>query len=416
MTPHAAVTLVQSIHGTATVQRADGRVEPLKVGDAIYPGDQVLTPPNSAVELRVDDTGDTGDTSDKGDTADLAAVTGDAPAWNPAPSALGGARPGLAGEDALEPILRAIDQQDPQAVPAAGGGDAALAEGLRVGRVVEGVGEGSLAAGFLNGTPPTLLNYPTDPAGAAVPANPAPPSLEAGSSTVAAREQGVPVGLNLPAPTWTGGAEPLITVVAVPAVGQVLTAAGVLVTAGSALAAAELQGLVYRPPADYGGEPVGEFVYSASRGELVAMGQASITLSAVNDLPVALATPVVGAEDTAMPVSLAATDVDGVVRSITVTSVPEGAHLYLADGTTPVLPGRTLSPEQAASLVFVPAPQFNGLAQIGFTATDDEGGTSSPAWLPITITPVQDAPVATADTAATSEDSAVSGNVISGVE
>ncbi len=392
-TQHAAISIVQSIQGTATVRRADGSIQPLKVGDPIFPGDEILTPPGSAVDLRPDDT---------------AALPAEAPAWNPAPSTGAAA----AAADALDPILKALERQDADAAPAAGGADGALAEGLRVGRVTEGVGDGGLAVQLAGGTPPTLPEYPTDPTGTA--SDPAPPSVQAGSSSVVAREQGAPVGLNLSLPSWNGAAVPSLVVQSVPTVGEVRTASGTLVTAGSTLGAAELQGLVYLPPADYRGEPVGEFVYTATSGELVSTGRANILVTPFNDLPVALGQPAEGVEDSAVPVSLAGSDIDGVVVGITITSLPEGARLYLADGSTPVAPGQTLSPEQAASLVFVPPAQFNGVARIGFTATDDEGGSSATSWLPVTVTPVQDPPVALADTAATSEDSAVAGNVITG--
>ena len=101
-TSPAAISIVHALQGTATVRRADGRVEPLKVGDAIYPGDEVLTPPGSSVELRADDTG-------------AAALPADAAAWNPAPGAPVTAKAAAAGREALDEVLKAIDRQDPEA-------------------------------------------------------------------------------------------------------------------------------------------------------------------------------------------------------------------------------------------------------------------------------------------------------------
>ena len=66
-----------------------------------------------------------------------------------------------------------------------------------------------------------------------------------------------------------------------------------------------------------------------------------------------------------------ATDVDGTIAAVTVTSLPPATEgvLYLADGTTPVVAGTPLTPAEAAALVFVPAANFNGTVTIAFTVT-----------------------------------------------
>jgi hypothetical protein len=76
-------------------------------------------------------------------------------------------------------------------------------------------------------------------------------------------------------------------------------------------------------------------------------------------------------------VSLAGTDIDGTVATVTVTSLPpasEGRPLSCPDGTTPVVAGTPITAAQAASLIFTPAANFNGTVTIAFTVTDDDGG------------------------------------------
>ena len=109
---------------------------------------------------------------------------------------------------------------------------------------------------------------------------------------------------------------------------------------------------------------------------------------------------------------LGGVDVDGSVVAVTVTSLPANGTLYLADGITPVTAGSALTPAQAANLVFVPNHDFSGNVTIGFSLTDDQGGTSAPASAVVTVLPVNDAPVALPDSATLAEDSFATGNVL----
>ena len=106
-----------------------------------------------------------------------------------------------------------------------------------------------------------------------------------------------------------------------------------------------------------------------------------------------------GNEDTTIPVSLGGSDSDGSVVGVTVVSIPPGSTLLLADGTTPVVAGQTLTPAQATDLLFRPAHDFNGDLQFTFTVTDDQGATSTPATVAIGVIPVNDAPIAHDDNA-----------------
>jgi hypothetical protein len=83
--------------------------------------------------------------------------------------------------------------------------------------------------------------------------------------------------------------------------------------------------------------------------------------------------------------------------------------LYLADGTTPVTAGTPLTPTQAAALVFVPAPNFNGPVPLAFTVTDDDGAVSATSPVTISVADINDAPVATPLEVSTKQDAPVTG-------
>ena len=90
---------------------------------------------------------------------------------------------------------------------------------------------------------------------------------------------------------------------------------------------------------------------------------------------------------TAIP-ALQASDLDGTITSYTVLTLPdvgEGILSYCPLAPAPcttgqllaVTAGQTLTPDQAASLYFDPAPGFIGNADFTYTATDNDGNTGN---------------------------------------
>src|SRR5258706_15017159 len=136
------------------------------------------------------------------------------------------------------------------------------------------------------------------------------------------------------------------------------------------------------------GSPEREGVASAS-------ATTASNLTRFNVARVAPAGTAGGLEDSTLPLSLAGTDVDGTVTSVTIVSIPSGSSLSLADGTL-VLAGQTITAAQATGLLFHPAADFNGNAAVAFTVTDDSGAVSAPASIGINVTAVNDAPVPSA--------------------
>ncbi|HJW10541.1 MAG TPA: tandem-95 repeat protein, partial [Albitalea sp.] len=372
-------TILQTAHGKVTglwghalIRGANGKMAALKLGDVVQRGDVILTTQDGIVQL----------TPEK-DTA-------------------------VAGNE-LDRVIAGLNADNPDAAPAAVlGGDGAgdLSPGLRVDRISESVSATVLPQSSSEAATTITGNTTTAQAQSSA------TSFTAESSTIGATEEGGSVNLGLGTPSGVP-ATAVVTVGHVPAIGHVEKSDGTVVTAGSTLTPAELAGLTYVPPADYdGSSPVGDFDYTISSGGVSASGSTSIALGTVNDAPLATAGTTSGLEDTTLPISLAGTDVDGSIAGVTITGMPTGSTLLLADGVTPVLPGQHLSASDAAGLLFKPAPDFNGGTHISFTVTDDAGAVSAPQSVAINVIAVNDAPVAFADAATTLEDTPISGNLL----
>jgi|688.fasta_scaffold02231_8 gliding motility-associated-like protein len=80
--------------------------------------------------------------------------------------------------------------------------------------------------------------------------------------------------------------------------------------------------------------------------------------------------------------------------------------------TTAVTPQGTWTVNlTSGDIAFVPANNFFGLASIEYTIDDNEGSSSDPATISIDVLPVNDAPVAAADTTIVNEDIIITGSV-----
>ncbi|KMT52438.1 beta strand repeat-containing protein, partial [Pseudomonas fildesensis] len=133
-----------------------------------------------------------------------------------------------------------------------------------------------------------------------------------------------------------------------------------------------------------------------------APANGTITVTAVNDAPEAIATTATGSEDPVqgIEVKLSATDVDGLanVKSFTVSEPTNGTFFTDAAMTKPVT-GAIDATNGEATLYFKPNTDFNGTANFTYTATDSGNAdgtnplTSTPANGTITVTAVNDAPV-----------------------
>ena len=189
---------------------------------------------------------------------------------------------------------------------------------------------------------------------------------------------------------------------------------GVAVNSGDTLTAAELDTLVYTPAGNATGSPLATFDFTVNdAGAGVVAAQMSITVTAVNDVPVATANTVTTTEDTAYSFSAADftfTDTEGnALVSATISNLNLNGGTLSHSGGVAVNSGDTLTAAELDTLVYTPAGNATGspLATFDFTVNDAGAGVVA-AQMSITVTAVNDVPVATANTVTTTEDTAYS--------
>ena len=165
-------------------------------------------------------------------------------------------------------------------------------------------------------------------------------------------------------------------------------------TSGTGTVSISLDGVSvdYTPSADFNGTEV--ITYTVSDGTDTATGTLTVTVTPVNDAPEAIADTATVSEDsatTSIDVIANDTDVDlGNILSLTTVSTPGTGTVSISlDGV---------------SVDYTPSADFNGTEVITYTVSD--GTDTATGTLTVTVTPVNDAPEAIADTATVSEDSA----------
>ena len=136
-------------------------------------------------------------------------------------------------------------------------------------------------------------------------------------------------------------------------------------------------GRTYTPATNFNGTD--SFSFTVNDGTATSgLATVVIQVSAVNDAPVASAQSLTTPESTAIAITLAGSD-------------PEGyAITYQVSGT----PGHGTLTGTAPNLTYTPTTYYNGGDSLSFTVTDSEGVVSPAATVSITVTPVNQVPVA----------------------
>ena len=118
----------------------------------------------------------------------------------------------------------------------------------------------------------------------------------------------------------------------------------------------------------------------------------SLTVTPVNDVPVAQPDSATTPEDTPVTVAVLPndSDIDGNPLNVVSATAPNGTVVINADGT----------------VTYTPNANFNGSDTITYTISDGAGGFATTT-VAVTVTPVNDVPVAGNDTATTTEDAPV---------
>ncbi|HGF3718385.1 TPA: tandem-95 repeat protein, partial [Vibrio parahaemolyticus] len=153
--------------------------------------------------------------------------------------------------------------------------------------------------------------------------------------------------------------------------------------------------LVFTPAENFNGEAT--ISYIVTDGDLTDEAKVSVTVTPVNDSPVAVDDTTSIQEDTAVTIDVLSndTDVDGDKLSIQSATVPE------AQGKVEIVDGK---------LVFTPAENFNGHAEITYTVTD--GQLTDEAKVTVTVNPVNDAPTIKVDAVESITENAVSTDTV----
>ncbi len=153
--------------------------------------------------------------------------------------------------------------------------------------------------------------------------------------------------------------------------------------------------LVFTPAENFNGEAT--ITYIVTDGDLTDEAKVTVTVTPVNDSPVAVDDTVSTQEDTVVTIDVLPndSDVDGDKLSIQSASVPE------AQGKVEIVEGK---------LVFTPAENFNGDAEVTYTVTD--GQLTDEAKVTVTVNPVNDAPTIKVDAVESITEDAVSTDTV----
>lgn len=150
----------------------------------------------------------------------------------------------------------------------------------------------------------------------------------------------------------------------------------------------------YRPVEDYTG--LDSLIFSVTDSVLSDIATVSITVTAVNDAPVAVTVAVTTEEDMDYGGLVSAFDIDNDPLTYSLLTEPSHGTVAITDSS-------------AGTYTYSPKVNYNGSDSFTFTSSD--GTLSDTSKVSITVTAVNDAPVAFAERVTTNEDTEYSGSV-----
>ncbi|GEM_PF-3358529 len=173
----------------------------------------------------------------------------------------------------------------------------------------------------------------------------------------------------------------------------VLRLNGVLVTAGQVLTSAQISQLSFAPTAGFTGLAIFNYSATDNGGSVSNLANYTIPVSGSGNIrPVTntiTAPPMSNNSGATTLPTLTGSDVDGTITTYTIETLPPAFQGQLLFNGTPVLPGQTFTPAQAAQLQFVPNAGFVGNAIFEYAATDNNGAKSdiTTYYVPVTNVP-----------------------------
>jgi len=153
-----------------------------------------------------------------------------------------------------------------------------------------------------------------------------------------------------------------------------------------------MTGLVYHPESDYNGPDT--VTLTVSDGEFTEPAVAQLTVTPVNDLPVCAPASATTAEEQSVTVTLDCADIESADLLYAGVSARHGS----VSGS-------------ARTCTYTPDRDFFGTDTISFTASDGTG-PPVPSSVTVTVTGVEDAPVAVGDSVSTTAGTPVVGHVL----
>lgn len=170
-------------------------------------------------------------------------------------------------------------------------------------------------------------------------------------------------------------------------------------------------GLVtYTPALNFNGTSSIQYTVEDNEGLVSNVATLTITVADVNDVPTAVADASTTNENTPVNIPVLAndTDVDGTLNA---TTVDLDLSVAGVQNTIAIASG-TYAANLSGVVTFTPAAGFSGASSTDYNVTDNDGGLSNTVSVSVTVTAVNDAPVAVNDIASTSEGNPVTVNVV----
>jgi gliding motility-associated-like protein len=166
----------------------------------------------------------------------------------------------------------------------------------------------------------------------------------------------------------------------------------------------------FTPAANYSGS-VPAITYTISDGNNgTATANLSITVTPVNDAPLAVDDAATTNEDTQVTVNVLSNDTDVENNTLTLTQFVINGTTYSPGSTASLTEGTIQYNPATGSFTFTPALNYTGtVPTVSYTITDGLGGTAS-ANLVVTITTVNDVPIAANDSYTINEDTILTGS------